>query len=118
MTQREIYDEFNEFVQSLIDNKDKRLLMTHKPSEVRYVDKYFGDYLTEEELQERQFIGRFWAIKTSEDLPTALFIIVDNSTVLIVNKDRSGKIVEGAYSRASVSPVLPDCLRGYYYNDN
>lgn len=111
------YNEFEEFVQSLIDNKDKRLLMTHKPYEVRYVDKYFQGYLTEEELQERQFTGRYWAIKTLEDLPTALFVIIDNELVLIVNKDRSGKMVEGVYSRASVKPVLPDCLRGYYYND-
>jgi hypothetical protein len=118
----EEYNEWEQFVQSLIDNKDKRLLMTHKPYEVRYVDKYFPGYLTEEELQERQFTGRFWALSGgNDDTPFAmLFIIADNETVLYVERDRNGKDVSGLYvfNRSEVLSDLPDCLRGCYYNDN
>ena len=114
----EEYNEWEQFVQSLIDNKDKPLLMTHKPSEVRYCSKYFGDYLTEDELQERQFSGRFWTIRAEdEDDPTILFIILDNELVLCVHKEINGKMVEDVRNRDYMKHMMPDCLRGCYYND-
>lgn len=110
-------NEFDEFVQSLIDNKDKKLLMTHLPLAVRYCRKYFDGYLTSDELSERQFTGRFWDIISDGYAPTTLYVILDNDTVLAVYKDIHGKYVEGIGARGIMNIVLPETLRGRYYND-
>lgn len=112
-------NEFDDFIQSLVQNKEKRPIMTHLPSTVRYVDKYFSGYLTEEELQEHQYTGRFWDIKAGDDEHwTTLFIILDNETVLLISKVRGEELLEGVYDRASTKPVLPDSLRGMYYDND
>lgn len=96
---------YEKFMDSLDKVKCKKLLMTHLQSKINIAKRLFEDYLTEEELQERQYYGRFWDI----DLD-CLFILVDNDTLVIV--DANG--FAGIYGR----DCLPESLKGrHYYED-
>lgn len=101
---------YEDFINSLSEVRDKSMLMGHLPSTVNIASKIFGDYLTKEELQERQYEGRFWDM-TYDDI---LYILVDNNTVVIVKNTnkRDTLIIE----RDSCD-TLPDNLRGRYYFD-
>ena len=90
------------FIDSLHKVKDNKLLMFHLPSKINEAKKLFDGYLTEEELQERQYYGRFWDIYLG-----ALYILVDNDTLVIV--DVNG--VVGTYGRN----CLPESLKGRHY---
>ena len=95
-------DTYEKFLDSLHKVKYNKLLMFHLPSKINEAKKYFDSYLTEEELQERQYYGRFWDINLG-----ALYILVDNDTLVIV--DING--VVGTYGR----DCLPESLKGRHY---
>ena len=76
--------------------------MTHTTTDINLAIKYFDGYLTDVELQERQYEGRFWDINLG-----AVYILVDNDTLVIV--DANG--VVGIYGR----DCLPDSLKGRHY---
>lgn len=95
-------DVYEKFLDSLHKVKDNKLLMYHKPSKINLAKKYFDGYLTEEELQEKQYEGRFWDIYLG-----ALYILFDNDTLVIV--DANG--VVGTYGR----DCLPESLKGRHY---
>ena len=98
-------DAYEKFLDSLDEVKCKKLLMTHLPSKIYIAKKLFDGYLTEEELQERQYEGRFWDIYLG-----ALYILADDDTLVIV--DASG--VVGIYGR----DCLPESLIGRHYYES
>ena len=73
---------YEKFLDSLDEVKCKKLLMTHLPSKINIAKKFFDGYLTEEELQERQYAGRFWDIDIG-----LLFILADDDTLLVIYID-------------------------------
>lgn len=93
---------YEKFLDSLDEAKGKKLLMKHTTTDINLARKYFDGYLTDEELQERQYKGRFWDIRLG-----AFYILVDNDTLVIV--DVNG--VVGIYGRDK----LPESLRGRHY---
>lgn len=102
---RTVNGTYEKFLDSLDKVKCKKLLMTHHLFDVDYARTYYDGYLTNEELQEKQYYGRFWAINLG-----ALYILVDNDTLVIVNAN--GFI--GTYGR----DCLPESLKGrHYYED-
>lgn len=97
-------------------------IMHHLPSEVTYASKFFPGYLTEDEMQERQFTGRYWYVSYNNEgfiisNRPVLFIILDNETVLTAHYDEDDDIVEGVYDKANSLVYIPDSLRGIYYAD-
>ena len=96
---------FGDFLDSLDDVKNKTILMSHLPSDLTYARKYYSDYLTNEELQERQYSGRFWDISCRN-----LYVLVDDETLVIVDTERNTKIFSGREN-------LPYSLRGRHYYD-
>lgn len=97
-------DTYEKFLDSLDKVKCKKLLMTHTTKDINIARKYFDGYLTEEELQENQYEGRFWDICLG-----SLYILVDDDTLVIV--DANG--VVGVYGREHLPPSLKG--RHYYY---
>ena len=95
-------DTYEKFLDSLHHVKYKKLLMTHLTSKIHIAKRFFDGYLTEEELQERQYYGRFWDI-----IGYHLFILVDDDTLVIL--DVNG--VVGTYGR----DYLPENLKGRHY---
>lgn len=95
-------DAYEKFLDSLHQVKDHKLLMFHLQSKIHIAKRFFDGYLTEEELQERQYYGRFWDINLG-----ALYILVDNDTLVIVNVNG----VVGTYGR----DCLPESLKGRHY---
>lgn len=96
---------YEKFLDSLDEVKDKKKLMTHLPYDVEYSRTYYNGYLTDEELQEKQYSGRFWDL-----LWGYLYILVDDDTLVIV--DANGAV--GIYGR----DCLPESLKGrHYYED-
>lgn len=93
---------YDNFLNSLDEVKEKKMLMEHPRKAIADASKLFGDYLTEEELQEEQYEGRFWDIYLG-----ALYILVDDDTLVIV--DANG--VVGIYGREHI----PLSLRDKYY---
>lgn len=82
-------------------------IMCHKPSTVKLASKCFAGYLTDEELQERQFNGRPWDIETAANFAVLYIIIDDEYLVRVDNAD--------GYYRESISMIkasyLPMSLR-------
>lgn len=111
---------YGDWLDSLSNVKDKNMLMFHLPSEINEASRLFPGYLTDEELQEKQYKGRFWAIERfhnvnscsyiSESFIHYLYILVDNETVVIVN-------TEGETIISERGPNLPTSLKGRYYYD-
>ena len=64
---------YDEFLDSIDKVKDKKVLMYHSSSDVGIASKLFRGYLTDEELQETQYKGRFWDVRGSN-----LYILVDD----------------------------------------
>lgn len=96
---------YEKFLESLDEVNDNNLLMTHLSSKINIAKKFFDGYLINEELQEKQYYGRFWDIYLG-----SLYILVDNDTLVIV--DANG--IEGIYGR----DCLPENLKGRrYYED-
>ena len=93
---------YEKFLDSLDKVKCKKLLMTHTTRDINLARKYFDGYLTEEELQEEQYYGRFWDISLG-----AFYILVDDDTLVISNADG----VVGIYGRE----YLPESLEGKHY---
>ena len=92
------------------------LKMFHNPSSVRLASLHFGGYLAKEELQERQYEGRFWDLLMVGD-HYRLIIILDNKTVLFIDKDiaRGNTIKEAIEYRGNALSVLPSSLVGRFY---
>lgn len=99
---------YNDFLDSVDKVKDKSMLMSHLPSEINQASKFFPGYLSDEELQERQYKGRFWEIDNKD-----LYILVDNETVAIISVE--GSKMTRIFERGAV--VLPTSLQGRYYYD-
>ena len=93
---------YEKVMDSLDEVKYEKLLMTHLPSKINIAKKLFDGYLTDEELQERQYFGRFWDIYLG-----SIYILVDNDTLVIVNTYG----VVGIYGR----DCLPESLKGRHY---
>lgn len=74
----------------------------HNSLDVIYALDNYEDYLTEEELQEIQYEGRFWDI-----IGYHLFILVDNDTLVVVDDKGDEKIFGRDY--------LPLSLQGRHY---
>lgn len=102
---------YNDFINSLSEVKDKSMLMNHLPSTINIASKIFGGYLTEEELQEKQFEGRFWDIASDN----TLYILVDNDTVAIIVNNTNKKDIQ--IMKRDNCYSMPDTLRGRYYFD-
>ncbi len=87
------------------------LKMFHNPSNVRLASLHFGGYLAKEELQERQYGGRFWDLIHCGD-NYRLIIVLDNETVLFVDKDtaRGNTIKEAIEYIGDAFSVLPSSL--------
>lgn len=99
---------YDGFINSIDSVKEKDVLMNHLPSDINLASKFFPGYLTDEELQERQYKGRFWEIDNK-----VLYILVDNETVVIISAE--GRKMTRIFERAAV--VLPFSLQGRYYYD-
>lgn len=96
---------YEKFMDSLDKVNNKKLLMTHTSSKIHLAKRLFDDYLTEEEIQEKQYKGRFWDIDLG-----ILFILVDDDTLAVIYIDGDVKI----YGR----DCLPESLKGrHYYED-
>lgn len=93
---------YEKFLDSLDEVKNNKLLMTHLPDKINIAKTFFDGYLTEEELQEKQYSGRFWDLFLG-----ALYILVDDDTLVIVNANG----VVGTYGR----DCLPESLKGRHY---
>lgn len=92
-------------------------MMGHSRFSINTARKYFDGYLSEDELQERQYKGRFWDISNSAKL-FALYVLLDNDTVLrVVYIDIICKTVEYVRDRSFVEVTLPDSLIGRYYTN-
>lgn len=102
------HDLYGDWLNSLSEVKDKSMLMSHLPSEINQASKFFPGYLTDEELQERQYKGRFWEIDNKD-----LYILVDNETVVIISAE--GSKLTRIFERGVV--VLPTSLQGRHYYD-
>lgn len=111
---------YNDFLDSIDKVKDKKVLMYHLPSDIEFASKLFPGYLTDEELQERQYKGRFWTIESFRNINSCsyinesfihyLYILVDNETVVIVN-------TEGKTTFSERGQNLPTSLQGRHYYD-
>lgn len=88
----------------------------HSPSSITIAKLFFIGYLTEEELRERQDEGRYWEIVQVNDGIYKLYIILDNETVLCVERARNGKRHVRIFDIADAQINLPESLRGRYYN--
>lgn len=91
------------------------IIMTHKPSDVKYASMFFKGYLTEEELDERQYSGRPWDIVYTSSF-TSLYIIVDDETAIWVaytNGHVDSKVVEGS----EVLNIIPLSLMSFVKTD-
>lgn len=110
-------NEYEEFLESLMESKEKRPIMTHLPSSIKLACKFFPGYLSDEELQERQYSGRYWDIRRDIDGGHILFIVLDNQDILCVTKEEHEECVEAVLDRGYAINFLPDSLRGMYYND-
>lgn len=91
---------FEKFIQSLYDAQ-KDGFKLHSSEEIEKARPYIG-YLTEEELQEVQLTGRFWAF----DKYNNLYVIVDNDTIMCLLQDEWGKIEYTLYPRNPKFPIL------------
>lgn len=109
--------EYEEFIDSLQAKKYKPI-MTHLPSSIKLACKFYPGYLSDEELQERQYSGRYWDIRSRDiDGGHILFIVLDNQDILCVTKEEYEESVEAVLDRGYAINFLPDSLRGMYYND-
>lgn len=88
----------------------------HSPSSITMAKLFFNGYLTEEELCERQDEGRYWDIVQVNDGIYKLYIILDNETVLCVERALNRKHFERIFDIADAQINLPESLRGRYYN--
>lgn len=79
-----------------------KIIDIHNSLDVIYALDNYEDYLTEEELQEIQYEGRFWDI-----IGYHLFILVDNDTLVVVDDKGDEKIFGRDY--------LPLSLQGRHY---
>lgn len=110
---------YGDWLDSLSNVKDKNMLMFHSSSEIYEASRLFPSYLTDEELQEKQYKGRFWTIYSFRNVNSCsyirtsfiyyLYILVDNETVVIVDTKGETKI--------SGRECLPVSLQGRYYYD-
>lgn len=105
------HDLYGEFLNSLEEK-----IKFHSPSSITMAKLFFIGYLTEEELRERQDEGRYWEIVQVNDGIYKLYIILDNETVLCVERARNGKRHECIFDIADAQINLPESLRGRYYN--
>lgn len=87
------------------------IIMTHNPSDVELAKKYFKDYLTDDELNERQQSGRPWDI-VQTSISTSLYILVDDETAICVCRTNtiSSSIFEG---ESDMLCILPASLRKF-----
>ena len=92
---------------SLDEVKDCNLLMTHLPLDIRLTRKVFEGYLTEDELQEKQYCGRFWDLCGGY-----LYILVDDDTVVVIEPDNNKDV--HIYGRDH----LPQSLKGRHYYES
>ena len=93
---------YEKFLDSLDEVNCKNVLMTHPPSRINIAKKLFDGYLTNEELEEIQYEGRFWNI-----IGYHLYILVDNDTLVVVDNEKDIAILGREH--------IPLSLRDKYY---
>lgn len=87
---------------------DERFAMWHDPSTIRKANIYFDGYLTESEMSERQYYGRFWEITETPDY-VYLHILLDGDTAVRVSFFKKDKTLnESIIDKIS---SLPQSLR-------
>lgn len=94
-------------------------MMEHRPSTINIAKRCFEGYLAEEELQERQYEGRYWDLNfngTDFNRFISLYVLLDNDTVLWVFSHNNGEHSEHIRNRTSIEVTLPETLIGRYYN--
>ena len=79
-----------------------KIIDIHNSLDVIYALDNYEDYLTEEELQEREYEGRCWNISGYH-----LFILVDNDTLVVVDNEKDIVILGREH--------IPLSLRDKYY---
>ena len=98
---------YDNFLNSLDEVKEKKMLMDHPRKAIADASKLFGDYLTKEELQEEQYEGRFW-----DTFLGYLYILVDEDTLVIIEAADPKNYEIAGRDR------LPIHMRGrHYYED-
>ena len=102
------YKLYNDFINSLEEKRDYPIMM-HRPSDVAIAIRFFENYLTEDELQERQYRGRFWDVIHFSDTLYTLYILFDNETLVIVDNEGRTQILG--------RDRLPHSLQGRYYDE-
>lgn len=98
---------YDNFLTSLDEVNEKKMLMEHPRKAIADASKLFDGYLTDEELQERQYEGRFW-----DTFLGYLYILVDDDTLVIIEAaDPKNYEIAGR-------DKLPIHMRGiHYYED-
>lgn len=84
------------------DSQKKKPMMFHTSAKIHLVKRLFDGYLTKEELQEKQYEGRFWDISNG-----ILFILIDEDTLVVIYIDGDVR----TYGRYA----LPNSLVGAHY---
>lgn len=101
---------YDEFINSL-EEKENIPLMTHTLSTISIAKLYFKDYLTEDELCEKQYSGRFWDITQVceyNNYDYRLYIALDNDIAIMVANNGQESIIDRT--------AVPKSLRGMHYN--
>lgn len=98
---------YDNFLNSLDKVNEKKMLMEHPRKAIADASKLFDGYLTDEELQEKQYSGRFW-----DTFLGYLYILVDNDTLVIIEAADPKNYEIAGRDR------LPIHMRGiHYYED-
>ena len=93
-------------------------MMGHSLYSISIARKYFDGYLSEDELQVRQYKGRFWDINSEFKARFfTLHVLLDNDTTLCVFAYLNGDVKEYVRDRSFVEVTLPDTLIGRYYTN-
>ena len=96
-------DTYKKFLESLHQAYDHKLMMNHLQLDISLTRRDFEGYLTEEELQEKQYEGRFWDL-----LGGYLYILVDDETLVVIEPDNKDVHIFGR-------DHLPESLKGRHY---
>ena len=83
-------------------------VLWHKPSNVIQAREYFYGYLTDEELNERQFSGRPWTLVSCANF-AVLYIIIDDE--YLVRVDTADGYYRESISMIKASSYLPMSLK-------
>lgn len=96
-------DIYEKFLESLHQAYNHKLMMSHLQLDISLTRRDFEGYLTEEELQEKQYEGRFWDLYGGY-----LYILVDDETLVVIEPNNKDVHIFGR-------DHLPESLKGRHY---